>query len=48
MKVEDRYADADYTCANLLAILSDEGELELSSLLPKIAEWRENLMHLSR
>jgi hypothetical protein len=33
----------DYTCANLLAILVNGKELELSSLLPGIAEWRNNL-----
>jgi hypothetical protein len=32
-----------YTCANLLAILVDGKELELSSLLPKITEWGDNL-----
>ena len=34
----------DYTCSNLLAILGNEKELELSSLLLGIAEWRNNLM----
>ena len=33
----------DYTCANLLAILVDGKELELSALLPKIIEWGDNL-----
>jgi hypothetical protein len=33
----------DYTCANLLAALLDGQELELSRLLPPIAEWRHNL-----
>ena len=33
----------DYTCSNLLAILVDGKELELTSLLPKIIEWRDNL-----
>ena len=34
----------EYTCANLLAILGNGKELELSPLLPRIAEWRNNLM----
>jgi len=34
----------DYTCANLLAILGNGKELELSPLLPRIAEWRNNLV----
>ena len=33
----------EYTCANLLAILLEGEALELSRLLPKIAEWRNNL-----
>lgn len=38
----------DYTCANLLAILGNGQELELSPLLPRIEEWRNNLMsHLN-
>lgn len=34
----------EYTCANLLAALLDGQALELSHLLPAIAEWRHNLM----
>lgn len=34
----------EYTCANLLAVLLDGEELELSRLLPAIAEWRHNLI----
>ncbi len=34
----------DYTCANLLAILGNGKELELSTLLPQIAKWRNNLI----
>nr|WP_276976887.1 hypothetical protein [Ferrimicrobium acidiphilum] len=34
----------DYTCSNLLVILVNEKELELSRLLPRVAEWRNNLM----
>jgi len=33
----------DYTCSNLLAILGNGKELELSPLLLRIAEWRNNL-----
>lgn len=33
----------EYTCANLLALLLEGEALELSRLLPKIAEWRNNL-----
>ncbi|WP_299923771.1 hypothetical protein [uncultured Pelagimonas sp.] len=33
----------DYSCTNLLAIMLDGKELELSALLPKIFEWRDNL-----
>lgn len=33
----------DYTCANLLAEILNGGELRLSSLLPKLCEWRKNL-----
>lgn len=33
----------EYTCANLLAVLLDGRALELSRLLPAIAEWRHNL-----
>lgn len=33
----------EYTCANLLAVLLDGQALELSCLLPSIAEWRHNL-----
>ncbi|MFT6076156.1 MAG: hypothetical protein ACJAVT_002291 [Yoonia sp.] len=32
-----------YTCSNLLAIMLDGKELELSALLPKIFEWHDNL-----
>jgi hypothetical protein len=35
----------DYTCANLLAVLLDGRALELSNLLPSIAEWRDNLIN---
>jgi hypothetical protein len=35
---------ADYTCSNLLAVLGNENDLNLSSLLSGIAEWRDNLM----
>jgi hypothetical protein len=35
----------DYTCANLLAILGSGTELTLSPLLPRIAEWRKNLIN---
>lgn len=34
----------EYTCANLLAALLDGQALELSHLLPAIAEWRHNLI----
>ena len=34
----------DYTCANLLTILGNGKDLELSPLLPRIAEWRNNLV----
>lgn len=34
----------DYTCANLLSVLMDGHALELSRLLPAIAEWRHNLI----
>jgi len=33
----------EYSCANLLAVLLDGQALELSRLLPAIAEWRHNL-----
>lgn len=33
----------EYTCSNLLAVLLDGQALELSRLLPKIEEWRDNL-----
>jgi hypothetical protein len=33
----------EYTCANLLAVLLGGQALELSRLLPAIAEWRHNL-----
>jgi hypothetical protein len=34
----------EYTCANLLAVLLNGQALELSCLLPSIAEWRHNLL----
>lgn len=34
----------EYTCSNLLAILLEGQRLELSHLLPKIAEWRKNIL----
>lgn len=34
---------AEYTCANLMAVLLEGEEFELSGLLPKIEEWRDNL-----
>jgi len=34
----------DYTCANLLAVLLDGQALELSHLLPVIADWRDNII----
>lgn len=33
----------EYTCSNLLAILLEGQRLELSLLLPKIEEWRNNI-----
>lgn len=33
----------EYTCSNLLAILLEGHTLELSLLLPKIEEWRDNV-----
>ena len=38
----------EYTCANLLAFLEKRKLLELSPLLPRIAEWRNNLMNKTR
>lgn len=35
---------ANYTCANLLAVLVNGKEFELSSLLTGITEWRNNMM----
>lgn len=35
-----------YTCSNLLAILTEGGEFQLSTLLPKLKEWRENIAKL--
>lgn len=35
----------EYTCSNLLAILANGREVKLISLLPEIAEWRNNLEH---
>jgi hypothetical protein len=43
-KLETATPWEDYTCANLLAILGNGKELELSPLLPRIAEWRNNLV----
>ena len=37
----------DYTCANLLAVLRNGKELELSALLTEIAEWRNNLVNVA-
>lgn len=34
----------DYTCANLLTVLLDGQALELSHLLPVIADWRDNII----
>lgn len=34
----------EYTCSNLLAALLNGQALELSCLLPKIKEWRDNLL----
>ena len=42
-QVETVTPGAEYTCANLLAVLLDGQPLELSYLLPAIAEWRHNL-----
>lgn len=38
----------DYTCSNVLAVLTLEENFELSSLLPSIAEWRKNLMQITK
>ena len=38
---------ADYTCSNLLAVLVGAEEFALSSLLPKLSEWYENVNCLS-
>lgn len=35
----------EYTCSNILAILLDGKALELSCVLPKIEEWRDNLLY---
>lgn len=42
-KLENITPWGSYTCSNLLAILVDGKELELSALLPKIIEWGDNV-----
>ncbi len=37
----------DYTCSNLLAVLVGTEEFALSTLLPKISEWRKNVNAMS-
>lgn len=43
MTIEKATPWDDYTCSNLLAVLLAGGEFTLSSLLPKVAEWRQSL-----
>ncbi|MFT9115301.1 MAG: hypothetical protein ABF443_14570 [Acetobacter malorum] len=43
LQIEEITPWAEYTCSNLLAILLKGQSLNLSLLLPKIEEWRNNL-----
>jgi hypothetical protein len=43
-KIEAITPWSDYTCSNLLAVLLDGQAFKLSHLLPKIQDWRDNLL----